>query len=433
MGNSPQLTHGQHTDPATDLEFQEELGRGGLGCVFRAWHRSLQRTVAVKTLAPEWANDPAAVARFHREMVALACCTHPNIVRMVDCGTLPDGRDYFAMEDVQGCTLEDVFQRLQWARLHGDTELLTADTWDRAVLEAMESPPLSPSPQAPPRNRRVLRVTPSYVHRVVSLIRDAALALAEVHRHGIAHRDIKPGNLMLSVAENRVVLMDFSFARGSILGSPQHRCFDPGGTLLYMSPEQLVPSRSAENGEAADVRALGITLWELLTRHRAFGDTRDTKSLRKRIAKEDLPHLRQIDGAFDADLEALVAHATDRQVWTRLASADHFAQCLTRFLEGQPLRCHPAQASRGFLARLARRRPLFVASTLTSLSLILTASMVVTSWRKPALPPLPSVPQVRLPWANLQRGLDYLEHDNPSAALDCFAGNCEVPPATRPK
>ena len=119
-----------------DYEILAELGRGGMGIVYLARQLSLGRLVALKMLPADLAGDELALARFRREMRLLARCDHPNIVKVLASGTLPDGQLYYAMEFVPGSDLEQVWRELAGSDSIGDTSTLGSSTWARAVLSA---------------------------------------------------------------------------------------------------------------------------------------------------------------------------------------------------------------------------------------------------------------------------------------------------------
>ena len=112
-----------------DYEILAEIGRGGMGVVYLARQLSLGRLVALKMLPADLAGDEVALARFRREMRLLARCDHPNIVKVLASGTLPDGRLYYAMEYVPGCDLEQVWRELSGGRGQGDASTWAAATW----------------------------------------------------------------------------------------------------------------------------------------------------------------------------------------------------------------------------------------------------------------------------------------------------------------
>jgi hypothetical protein len=296
-----------------DYEILAEIGRGGMGVVYVARQQSLGRLVALKLLPADLAGDKVALARFRREVRALALCDHPHIVKVLASGTLPDGQLYYAMEYVPGCDLEMVWRELSGDRVKGDVSRLGSSTWVRAVhsasqkkhskatkpsgwgriAEAAGSSSLEPSREAlplPPLPE--LASVPDdpggYVRRVAQLARDAALALQAVHEQNLVHRDVKPANLMLTADGQRIVLMDFGLAKGPNLTLSASKQGGLLGTLRYAAPEQLA-ARSLKVGPQADVRGLGVTLWELLTRQRLFAEAEDEKELAHLVHEEDVP------------------------------------------------------------------------------------------------------------------------------------------------
>jgi serine/threonine protein kinase len=193
----------------------EPIGRGGMGWVYRATDVALERPVALKLLAPELARDPVAVRRFEREALAAASLSHPNVVSIFDTGSDGD-RHWIVMEEVRGRTL--------------------------AAIVAAEGP------------------LPA--DRVVRIVRDVASALAAAHAAGIVHRDVTPGNVMLT-DDGRVKVMDFGIARaGSTTVTAVTRTGSIMGTAAYLSPEQ---ARGEPATAASDLYALGAVAFELLT------------------------------------------------------------------------------------------------------------------------------------------------------------------------
>lgn len=209
------------------------LGAGGMGEVYLAEDARLQRRVALKVIAPALATDPTAGKRLLREARAAATLDHPNICTVYEVGEA-DGRSFIAMQYVDGGTLAD---RLKQAPL----ELAAA----------------------------------------LSIGAQIANALAEAHRHGIVHRDVKPQNVMLSAA-NHATVLDFGLAKaaaaGGVASQTATELTEAGvvsGTLSYMSPEQ---ARAEELDERSDVFSFGILVYELVARdhpfaHDAWADT----------------------------------------------------------------------------------------------------------------------------------------------------------------
>ena len=311
-----------------EYELLATIGRGNMGVVHLARQISLDRRVALKVVSDTLLDDAVALARFRREVSALSRCEHPNIVKVLSSGTMPDGRLYYAMEYVPGCDLEHVWRELAGEHRTGDASSLGGSTWTQAVVSAShrQAPKPSvvrarvPSPappealpelpvESPPGLPSVVADPGGYVRRVAMLIRDAALAMQVVHDQKIVHRDIKPANLMLTPDGARVVLMDFGLAKGrSLTAATLTRHGGFMGTLRYAAPEQLAAAKRTV-GPPADVRGLGITLWELLTRKRVFDEAEDELQLADLVADQDVPRLRAVDRSIDRDLDAIVARA----------------------------------------------------------------------------------------------------------------------------
>ena len=404
-----------------DYEILAEIGRGGMGVVYLARQLSLGRIVALKMLPADLAGDEVALARFRREMRALARCDHPNIIKVLASGSLHDGQLYYAMEYVAGADLEQVWRELAGPNRRGEAKALGGTTWGHAVLSASRKlrdnvermasnlttsgvrrdatrvdrePPLAtssrpstaaaenprPEPLPLPPLPPVLEVEDDpggYERRVAYLLRDVALAVQAVHDQGIVHRDIKPANLILTSDGSRVVLMDFGLAKGQSLQLSASRSAGFLGTLRYAAPEQLA-SAQLNVGPRADVRALGVTLWELLTRERAFGDAEDEGQLAARVLTKDLPLLRQVERSLDADLEAIVARATDRDVDRRIQSARQFADYLQLFLDGKPLPIRPPGVIE--LVRRRMRDNKALVATISAASVMLILTIGVFAW-----------------------------------------------------
>ncbi len=201
-----------------NYELVEKLGSGGMGSVYRGVHKALQQPRAVKLLRPDLANDPDVVLRFQREATIAAGLRHPNIVLIYDVGQQND-LHFIVMDLLEGGTLRDVIR--------------------------------SQAPMA--------------VERAVELLLPLASALDYAHGRGVIHRDIKPGNVMVSV-DGQVTLVDFGIARAA----EEARLTRAGtvvGTAEYMAPEAFTSSGSNQNG---DRYALGIIAYELLTGQAPF-------------------------------------------------------------------------------------------------------------------------------------------------------------------
>ena len=203
-----------------DYELLELIGRGGQGVVFRARQKSLNRTVALKMISlGSWATE-AHLKRFRREAEAAASLEHPGIVPIYEVGER-DGSCYFGMRFVEGGQLDQVIKR-----------------------------------------------EPISIRQAVELISKVARTVHYAHEHGILHRDIKPGNILLD-AKGEPLLTDFGLARLVEAESTVTRTKEVMGTPSYMAPEQAVGNNAAASS-ATDVYGLGAVFYQLLTGHPPF-------------------------------------------------------------------------------------------------------------------------------------------------------------------
>ena len=207
-----------------EYDLLDELGGGGMGRVFKAVHRKMNRTVAIKLLPQSLVQSPESLERFQREIQALARLSHPNIVAVHDAGTA-DGTHYYVMDMVDGEDLARV------VREHG----------------------------------------PMRVEQALDCIFQAARGLEYAHAQGIVHRDIKPSNLILD-HNGTVNILDLGIARLTPSAESADDLTKTGcvlGTVDYMAPEQAMNTRLADH--RADIYSLGCTLWFLLTAEPIFG------------------------------------------------------------------------------------------------------------------------------------------------------------------
>jgi len=269
-------------------EVHAPLGEGGMATVFRGVDTVLGRPVAVKVLAPRYAKDATFVARFRREAQSAAAMNHPNVVNVYDTGS-DRGVHYIVMELVEGRTLREVIR---------------------------EEGPLLPE-------------------RAAEIAAAVCQALAFAHERGIVHRDVKPGNIMLTPT-GEVKVMDFGIARATS-GEALTQTATVLGTASYISPEQA-------QGESVDARSdiysLGVVLYEMLTRQVPFSGDNPVAIAYKHVQEEAIRPSR-LNADVPQPLESIVLKALAKNPANRYQSAAEMLADLQRFLAGQSVQATP--------------------------------------------------------------------------------------------
>jgi hypothetical protein len=268
-----------------------ELGRGGMGIVYRARHDETGRTVAIKVLHQELAADPRLASQFVREGRAASLANHPGIVNITDFGRLPTGGAYLVMELVESETLE-------------------------AVLAAGALP----------------------ARRALVIARRMVAALAAAHVRGVIHRDLKPSNVFLE-PEDQVKIGDFGAAK-VISTLPDSNATAHGvvlGTPYYMSPEQ---ARGQATDERTDLYALGCILFRMISGHPAYeGET--VMDIVTAHITHPVPRVTSPHGALPEVVESVVARAMAKRVEDRPQSALEMGLDLDRALASLPPQGRP--------------------------------------------------------------------------------------------
>jgi eukaryotic-like serine/threonine-protein kinase len=269
-------------------EIEELLGQGGMARVFRGTDGVLGRSVAVKVLSPQYAGDDQFVARFRREAQAAAGLNHPNIVSVYDTGSQGDVH-YIVMEYVEGRTLRDVIRQ------------------DGPILP----------------------------ERVSEIGQAVARALASAHEAGLVHRDIKPGNIMLT-RDGEVKVMDFGIARTST-GDTLTQTAAVLGTASYLSPEQ---AQGATVDARSDIYSLGCVLYEMLTGRPPFTGDSPVAIAYKHVREDPVPPGR-INQDVPDSLEAVVMKSMAKNPENRYQNADELREDLERVAQGMPTLATP--------------------------------------------------------------------------------------------
>jgi serine/threonine-protein kinase len=306
----------------------EQIGRGGMGVVYRAVHKVINRTVALKTLYPGGERRPELLARFRREGEAVARLEHPNIVRIYDFDEW-DGVPYYSMELVEGETLA---KRLSRGNL--------------AHKEAAE------------------------------LVRVVAGAVEYAHRHKVIHRDLKPSNVLIA-ADGTAKVTDFGLAKVLDEGRVNLSETDAVmGTPSYMAPEQAA-GRISEVGPAADVYALGAILYESLTGVPPFASDCKLQTLAL-VQSGILVPPSGLRKGIPHDLEAVCLKCLARSPRDRFPSAEALAEELGRWLGGERTVTRPQGPFRKVLRRVNNRR-MIAGAAVVAVAAVLMA-VVLPGW-----------------------------------------------------
>ncbi|MCU0779502.1 MAG: WD40 repeat domain-containing serine/threonine protein kinase, partial [Akkermansiaceae bacterium] len=308
------------------LELFEEIGRGGMGVVYRARQVALDREVAVKVLLRARFASHEERTRFHREAQAAARLRHPGIVGILDSGET-EGVPWFSMDYLTGSNLEET-----------------------------------------------VREHPLQDRKAAALVRSVAEALQHAHDHGVLHRDLKPSNILLA-DDGCPRITDFGIARLASAGN-QHSAFTRSGQMLgspgYAAPEQAFAGKSDTR---SDIHGLGALLYHLLTGRPPFqGPTLD--AILMQLREHDPIPPRQLVPGTSADLETICLKCLRKLPDNRYPSAREVAADLERFLTGKPILARPLGWS-GRTRRWARRHPAMAA--MFALVVVLLGGIVATA------------------------------------------------------
>ncbi len=268
-------------------ELSSRLGFGGMSTVHLAFDRRLEREVAVKLLAEHLAEDPQFVSRFRREALAAARLVHPNIVQVFDFGLDESAsRHYIVMEYIRG---------------QSGAELLR----DHGRLGLTES---------------------------LTMLGHACRGLEHAHRHGVVHRDVKPGNLLRS-DEGLTKLADFGIAKAGDTGSRITQVGSVLGTAAYLAPEQAT---GEEASPRSDLYALGVVAYQFLSGRLPY-EAQSLTELALKQQREHPPLLSEVDPDVPHGVALAVARALELDPARRYGSADELREALTAGAAGRPV------------------------------------------------------------------------------------------------
>jgi serine/threonine-protein kinase len=315
-GAIPQFDHIQ----IPNYRILGELGRGGMGVVYKAEHALLHRAVALKVILAGSHAGPDQLARFLTEAQAVATLQHPDIIQIFEIGET-DGLPYLSLEYVDGGSLE--------ARLAGRPQ---DPAWAAGIAEAL------------------------------------ARAMHAAHGRGIVHRDLKPANILMTAA-GRPKITDFGLARRLESDSGQTRSGSILGTPSFMAPEQA-HGQTHLAGPTADLYSLGAILYVMLTGRPPHQGTTIFETLDLVRTREPVPP-SQLQPRIPRDLETICLKCLQKEPSRRYPDAGALADDLRRFLDGAPILARPVSAAER-LWRWARRRPRDAAAIAAVVLLVLT-------------------------------------------------------------
>jgi serine/threonine protein kinase len=309
-----------------DLAIEAVIGTGGMGIVYRGRDERLGRKVAVKVIKHEESRQVRA--RFDRETKALAKLNHDHVVPLYSAGWSKDGRPFLVMPLVEGISLKERIAQ-------GDLE----------------------------------------IRQGAEFVRQIATGLSAAHAMGLIHRDVKPANILLDVADNRAKLTDFGLSRSiedRTLTQADMLC----GTPEYMSPEQADhPDRL---NERSDIYSLGITLYECLTGATPYRGRPLEVLDQHRAGYLTVP--TKLNRAIPRDLETICLKAMANEPEQRYATAQTMAEDLSRFLEGRPILARPVSRFTHVRLWCRRNRSLAAMIGLFALSLVAGTTIIAAMW-----------------------------------------------------
>src|SRR5436190_10714204 len=330
-----------------DYELLEEIGRGGQGVVYRARQKSLNRTVALKVVGlGQWSSTPH-LRRFRRDAEAAASLEHPQIVPIYEIGER-DGSCYFSMKFVEGGQLDQVVRQ-----------------------EAMST------------------------RRAAELLVKIARTVHFAHEHGILHRDIKPGNILLD-RHGEPHLTDFGLARLIEQESTVTNSFDVLGTPSYMSPEQAA-GHTKELTAAADLYSLGAVFYQMLTGQPPFAGGTTYETIRQ-VLETEPRNPRLWNPKLDVDLATICLKCLEKNPQRRYSSALALAEDLERWLRHEPIR---ARRSGLFVRgkKWLQRNPDTAFATISLAGLVVAVAVIISKSDWLRSPPTTGI--AVLPFENL--------------------------------
>ena len=388
-----------------DFEIIREIGRGGMGVVYMARQKSLNRLVALKTINPAISNSDIQLQRFQREAEAVARLHHTNIVQVFGIGEA-DNIHFFAMQLIDGFSLASWIQSARERFSHENrspdretdrpTHTLDNDQRQDNSIEATvgKSSPTTEIGTPSEKPKQVTEKQPSvnliseipedkewlarlsnlsqreYIREACKIVANVASAIQYAHEQGVLHRDIKPANLLMD-REGTVWITDFGLAKINDIDELT-QTGNLIGTLRYMAPEQF----DGKFDERSDIYSLGLTLYELLALQPAFDSLKQSHAVNISSKRKSPALLRSINSNIPRDVEVITAKAISVEPKHRFSTAQEFADELHRFLDDRPVQSRPVPKVE-LAWRWAKRNP--AVATLSSIATLLLIVVAVVA------------------------------------------------------
>lgn len=353
--------------PLTGYTVLEEIGRGGMGVVHRAIQRTTGRIVAVKFLSDDAVASPTARRRFEREIELAAGLDHPGIVRIIEGGE-SDGRMYYAMDFIRGQPLG---------------KYVSGNALD--------------------------------IEQKLGLFLQTVEAVQYAHQHGVIHRDLKPGNVMVNES-GQVRILDFGLARALVAPPSDVLATRPGqilGTLPYASPEQC---SAGQTDVRTDIYALGVILYELLVERLPYDTSGSLDTALHHIVHTIPPRPSSFTRRIGADLDAIVLRALEKSPNRRYHSAAALAEDVRCYLRGEPVEANRTAAFyllRKAYARHRRQVQLTAAGLAATLVVSITIAVLYVQVRRER-----NAVAAQLHLTELRRGIAHLAAGHDALAED---------------
>ena len=314
-------------------EIIKKIGQGGMGEVFEGRHLILDLPVAIKILPESVSLDKSNVARFDREIETLRRCNHPNIVSIFDAGK-DGGKHYYVVELISGCALSDIYHHFTPLSKEEKSELTLYDL-QTCIKEIMGQS------DSQTKNTEANLENPGFIRALLPRMQEIANALGHLNSNGIIHRDIKPGNIMLTEDGSKAVMMDFGLATVSEM-TRKTKAGEFVGIPRYASPEQHLKMTNQVDFRS-DLYSLGATMYELLTLSPLFFEDEETaegmselallEKIQRQKPDKASSHNPTIPKELDIVLEKLLEKEREHRCYTFVT----LAHALSNIIEQNPI------------------------------------------------------------------------------------------------